>query len=233
VEDPPGPTTTSRLAVLALVVFAVADVVRTVLAMGHYEHRIDSVTHGSPDAITPVLYAYLLVGHFSPVGAEPSTVGNRVWGVAALLACAAFLAWLYLAARAARRLDGTAACTSGWAVGGWFVPIANLAIPLRDVHRAGETRRQPDRRNPIGRWWTLTLLTVAFVVLRVLYDLSTARGGPLYRTQFDMRFVAYPLWTVATVLLVRTVNRSVRLIREVRLGLGHRPSGVGGDDPVP
>ncbi|GIF62464.1 hypothetical protein Ais01nite_04990 [Asanoa ishikariensis] len=266
--DPPGPTTTSRLAVWALVALAAADVLRTVLAVGHYEQRIDSVTHGNLDPITPALYAYLLLDHLSPTGVEPSTVGRQVWFVVALVAGAAFIAWLYQASRTAQRLAGASTWAPGWAVGGWFIPIANLAIPylvVRDLHRASDIRppdqardlhqasdirppdqmrdphgggdalppeqvlrsprRQPEQRIRIGRWWTLVLLTVACVVVRWLYDLTTARGGALHGTQADMRFVTYPLWTITTILFVRTANRSVRLVREVWQGLGSLSKG--------
>ncbi|WP_433833600.1 hypothetical protein ACQP2E_19295 [Actinoplanes sp. CA-015351] len=46
-----------KLARVALVLFAVVDVVATVLAVGHYEDRITVVTHGRPD-IGPAAYAY-------------------------------------------------------------------------------------------------------------------------------------------------------------------------------
>ncbi|MEV4534319.1 DUF4328 domain-containing protein [Asanoa sp. NPDC049518] len=284
--NPPVPTTTSRLAVWALFTLAVAEVVRTALAMGRYEHGIESVTHGNTDPVTPALYLYFLVDHFLPHGVEPSTVAKQAWLAAALVAGATFVAWLYDASRTAQRIDDTSAWAPRWAVAGWFVPFANLAIPylvVRDVHSAsgprstvdrislGEQqevrsgplpdttgalpgtggalpgaggpgwdsrprraiRPDPDRRVRIGRWWTLVLVTLAFAVLRWLYERATANGGSLHGTQVDMRFVAYPLWTITTILFVRTVNRSVRVIREVRLGLGRHPRVVGGADLVP
>ncbi|SNS73006.1 protein of unknown function [Asanoa hainanensis] len=213
-------TTTSRLAVWALIAFAVADVVRTVLAMGHYEQRIESVTHGNLDPLGPALYAYLLLDHLFPAGVEPSTVGNRAWGATALVAATCFVAWLCHAARASRRLDGTSA--SRWAAAGWLIAIGNLASPdaaTHDARPAGEAPpleqpRRPDHQIRIDRWRTLVLLTVAFVVLRLLYDLTTARGGSLHGTQFDMRYVAYPLWTIVTVLVVTTVTRGISVVRQ-------------------
>ena len=68
----------------------------------------------------------------------------------------------------------------------------------------------------------MLLLTLTVETLTVLYGLATERGGALHRTQWDMRFVAYPLWTVGTVLLLNTVARGIRMMRHVG---GSQPAG--------
>ena len=42
---------TARLTVLAMILWAVVDVLHTIIAVGHYEHRITVVTHGNADVL--------------------------------------------------------------------------------------------------------------------------------------------------------------------------------------
>src|SRR4029079_4881155 len=54
---------------------------------------------------------------------------------------------------------------SGWAVGGWFVPILSLARPYQVAHEIWSWchRTEGDRepRSPVGLWWSLFLVMSA------------------------------------------------------------------------
>lgn len=73
----------------------------------------------------------------------------------------AFLVWLWRARVNAELVSGAAAHrrSRGWAVGGWFVPVANLWIPYQvvaDVWRASSPR-WPATVAPVTAWWALLL----------------------------------------------------------------------------
>jgi hypothetical protein len=74
----------------------------------------------------------------------PTLVAAFVFALTGL----AFLQWRYRARRGLDRLGATGLTwRPGWAIGGWFIPIANLVIPLlvvNEIDRAGP--RRP------GRW---------------------------------------------------------------------------------
>ncbi|OJF15913.1 DUF4328 domain-containing protein [Couchioplanes caeruleus] len=68
-----------------------------------------------------------------------------------LFAGIAFISWLH---RARKNLDEfgvpTLRWAPGWSIGGWFVPLANLVIPLLVVN---EIDRESERRLMEGRGW--------------------------------------------------------------------------------
>lgn len=211
--DPRGPWIAARLAVVSLVSWAVVDVIRTTLAVGHYEDRITGVTHGSPD-VWPAWVAYDLLVDVMPRGTVTAVV-DRSWILGSLAAAAAFVVWLYQARRHAERLGGALEWAPGWAVGGWFVPVAGLVIPylvVRDVRRAGASAAQPA---PVGWWWTSVLVTVLLNGLIRLYDVVTSDGARFEGATLDTRTVAYPLWTVGTSTIVVTAFLTAHVVRRI------------------
>ncbi|MFF4881183.1 DUF4328 domain-containing protein [Micromonospora sp. NPDC000668] len=203
----------ARLVVAALILWAVLDVLRTVLAVGHYENRIEVVTHGNVDVL-PAWLAYVIVSELMPRDAV-TVAADRLWMLGALVAAAAFVAWLHQARRTAGRLGGALTWAPGWVVGGWFVPVANLMIPylvVRDVRRASGPAA---RLAPVGRWWVSVLGTVFLYLLSRLYAVVTSHGGRLHETALDTRTAAYPLWTAGTVMVVVTAVLSIRVARRI------------------
>jgi hypothetical protein len=212
-DKPSGPWFAARLAVVALVLWVVIDVIRTTLAVGHYEDRITVGTHGDPD-VWPAWMAYELLVNLMP-RATVTAMADRLWILGALAAAVAFITWLYQTRRNAGRLGGTLEWTPGWAVGGWFIPVASLVIPylvVRDVRRASAPAPQPVQ---VGWWWTSVLVTVLLNQLIWLYGVVTSDGGRFEGAALDTRIVAYPLWTVGTVMIAATAFLSARVIRRI------------------
>jgi hypothetical protein len=209
-----GPWLAARLATIALVVSAIAGVLRAIVAIGHYEHRIDVVAHGNTDPVLPALMAYELLDRVLPRGMA-STAGEQLSLLASLVAAATFIVWLHQARRDAGRLGGEPEWAPGWVVGGWFIPVANLVIPylvVRDVWRAGGPLAP---RAPVSRWWASVLVTVLLNGLIRLYGVATSDGGVSAKTALDMRVVAYPLWAAGAVMAVLTAYLAVRVIRRI------------------
>jgi hypothetical protein len=96
-----------------------------------------------------------------------------------------FIVWLYTVHRSSRMDRRVMRHTSGWAIGGWFVPVLNLWRPFQmvsDVRRgatgdadAGVSFRQ-------GWWWgTWVAMSVASGVVSALYNrVAAAPAGPEY-----------------------------------------------------
>lgn len=115
-----------------------------------------------------------------------------LFGAAAFFASAfVFLFWKYRAAMNARILDPIAMPVSpGLAVGGYFIPIANLYIPYRAM--AGICRASIGASWLPALWWTLYLVsTVCTIAL-----LGEEDGTDLIRPPGDLAHV----WLVADVL---------------------------------
>lgn len=92
------------------------------------------------------------------------------WGVVAGISDLAFVAligpvfitWLYLAHHSDRMHRPALQHGSGWAIGGWFVPILNLWRPLQMVNdvRRGALGHEPLHGAVlVGWWWGLLLLS--------------------------------------------------------------------------
>ena len=138
-------------------------------------------------------------------------------GVAMLVLAPCFVVWLWRAAKNQQALGRQPErLSSGWAIGGWFIPLANFVIPVlvvQDLWRgsdvaiaAGDPRwRIAERSWLIGWWWGLFLVPL-FVASgadadRLRQNLSEARG-----TNF-LALVAMTLLFASTVLGSLVVRR--------------------------
>lgn len=138
-----------------------------------------------------------------------------------------FLAWFL---RARRNLEVLAAPRKrlgpGWAVGGWFLPVANLWAPMRTAHdlvRDSEPQADEVRRSSgqllVVFWWA------CFLAAEILYGAGTVyrgHGGPdvgLPRLTGAPDFVGWEtgdrLTGASYVLLVPAGILLLRLIRRV------------------
>jgi|SRR5262245_25113304 len=120
---------------------------------------------------------------------------QQVFGIALLSTIIAFLYWLYVALRNLLRWGLRPRWGPGWAVGSWFIPVADLVLPLLVVREAA-------RRSGSGQsgsmlvvvWW------VVFLVGEGLADFSDL--PPL---------VIVPLYVAAAGLAIAVVVHVTRL----------------------
>lgn len=54
-----------------------------------------------------------------------------------------FIAWQYRHAKNAQVLSSDAGLGPGWAIAGWFIPVANLVLPAIQIHHSSRARRVP------------------------------------------------------------------------------------------
>ena len=95
---------------------------------------------------------------------------GALMGLTVLVIAPVFVAWMWRAAKNQQALGRRPErLGSGWAIGGWFVPLANLAIPVlvvQDLWRGSTVTidrddprwRIADRSWLVGWWWGIVLV---------------------------------------------------------------------------
>ncbi|MFK3983333.1 DUF4328 domain-containing protein [Micromonospora sp. NPDC050397] len=202
----------ARLTKVTLVLWAAVGVLRATVAIGHYEDRIVTVTHDSAYVLPAWLVYALLPRDFATGGIDV------VWAFATLLLLSAFVTWLHQARRHAERLGAGLEWSPRWAIGGWFVPVANLTIPylvVRALKRTGEPRPRWVPVVPLASWWAGVLTTVGLNILIWLHGTATSRDGSYHGTLLDTRALAYSLWVTAAVAAVVTAVLTMRVVRRL------------------
>ncbi|WP_169792146.1 DUF4328 domain-containing protein [Jiangella muralis] len=169
----PGPVPDLRMPATALtVLFALAAAV-TAASAAAYANRASVVS----DALGMSPEADLLASNVA-VDADRLTraydlvgLGTWAYGVVGLALGVFFIIWQYRHAQNARLLGSRSALGPGWAIGGWFVPLANFVLPVRQLWTASRSSN-PDGRGAgiVVAWW------VAFVAA-ILIDRTAAQLG--------------------------------------------------------
>lgn len=134
-----------------------------------------------------------------------------VYFVALVVAVVAFARWEHRIARNAVRLDETCSYTPGWAVGWWFIPLANLVVPyrvLRELWRASGRDRSTGPAY-MGAWWGCY---VGQLLLGNLAGRVSGEAGsvPLAQLADVIDICSNGLTVVAAVLAVRLVRDLTR-----------------------
>ena len=133
-----------------------------------------------------------------------------------------FICWLYQARGRPVANPAELKMKRGWAIGGWFIPLANLVIPYRCVAQLDRATQSPPPRPAalVGWWWAALLVCkIAGVTARVDYDQAKsshgfrAIGASLHDAEVALAVSAYA-GVVAAVLAMAVVARNTRRIRE-------------------
>jgi hypothetical protein len=137
------------------------------------------------------LHRASLVNHFSPLNlqsvnlAAAQSADNQVrvsslaYLITLVICGVLFIVWLHqLSTRVHAARPGTPRYSTGWAVGGWFVPILNLARPVQvvtDVWRSATTSGNYAEPVParFGLWWAVYLTSNVVSTIAVEYGTST------------------------------------------------------------
>jgi hypothetical protein len=94
-----------------------------------------------------------------------------VWGLVALATAIVFIVWFFRAAKNNESLGRLRPRLGpGWAIGGWFIPLAFLVIPVLiaqdlwrgsnpDIPRGDDRWRIAPRSALVGWWWACLLLS--------------------------------------------------------------------------
>jgi len=135
-------------------------------------------------AVTAALLAVVIVASVADMVLTPSAVedpngpialtetgASLVRVVAMVGTAAAIMAWLFIAAENLENWGVRLKWGPGWSIGGWFVPVANLVIPVlvvNELAKASASAVSPQsapRRTGTGliaAWWVTFLLGTGF-----------------------------------------------------------------------
>jgi hypothetical protein len=118
--------------------------------------------------------------------AADSTI-NAVLGLASLCSLVIFISiiiWTHQAHRATQALiPGQRSWSSGWAIGGWFIPLANAVIPkivLNEIERIALTPRSAGVVNPGWQAKSTMWTGWAWWILFIVGSLVGSIGNSLY-----------------------------------------------------
>lgn len=150
-------------------------------------------------------------------------LGNRIDSLndaflaIALITAVVFITWMWRAAKNNQALGRQRPRFGpGWAIGGWFIPIANFVIPvliMQDLWRGSDQSiarddmrwKIADRSALVGWWWGLLLAS------RALYGVGNSVGdnGGLanVRSGIGVQTVGTAVTIVAAVLAILVVRR--------------------------
>lgn len=102
-------------------------------------------------------------------------------GIATAVCAVLFVAWHAAADTAARTEGGGLNQPRGLALGGWFVPIANLVIPLRALRELTEVHRAWIAFTTVLVWWApwLVCLVLGTFAINTTFTWSPFNSGRL------------------------------------------------------
>jgi hypothetical protein len=158
----------------------------------------------------------------NPATADQADASDRfvlaagvAWLVVYVVAAIAFIGWQFVCARQVSRVRPDLLRNKpGWAIGGWFIPFANLVFPPRvmnDIRRLGDVAGLPERRALVGWWWGVFLVAnfgaVAVTESGNQPDLEALRGqtsGQIGREVLELVAAA-----LAIAVVVSTTRRVV------------------------
>lgn len=101
------------------------------------------------------------------------------FGVATALCAAVFVAWHAAVDQAAREWAGGLNTERWQALGGWFLPVANLLLPFRAMRELAEVHRAQTAARAMWVWWApwaVSLLLGTFAV-NAAFPWSPFYGG--------------------------------------------------------
>lgn len=150
-------------------------------------------------------------------------VAYLLWGLVALAIVPVFLVWQYRHAKNARVL-GSTTWGPGWAIGGWFIPIANLFLPARQLWVSSKFSDARQQGAGIVIAWWLTLLVGGAAVRASTINDDTYTINELRDS--DIAGVVSEVLSIAAAVLAIAMVRGLTSRQESRLA--ERLSLIGG-----
>jgi hypothetical protein len=137
-----------------------------------------------------------------------------------LLTGVLFIIWLFRAHRSDRMYPAQLRHASGWAIGGWFVPILSLWRPpqmVLDVRRGASGTGWPPTALVLWWWWMLLVSNVVQGVANALAPSADGAFGTYVdgaRRHLVVDASASVLAAVAAILAIMVVRSTVRMVRD-------------------
>jgi hypothetical protein len=120
-----------------------------------------------------------------------------------------FCVWMSRITRNATQLGARFSRTSGWAVGSFFVPFANLTVPYHHFTEVAEWARYRDPKQAgVGAWWA------AWIVSNVVDSFSTRAAMSDVPSMQELATVSGAIGAGVTVVAALLVLRMVRALEQ-------------------
>jgi len=145
-----------------------------------------------------------------------------------------FIVWQWRTAKNAEFLGRVdARYTPGWSIGAWFIPFANLAIPvmiMQDLWRASDPESPRDvwrqgRRSALVGWWWATML-VAFFFGRWTEDRSTLSALRSADSRAIVGLMITSVGAILALVVVRRITARQLALKTLLVDAGSYPAGV-------
>ena len=185
-------------AVQALLVLDALIALAAIAAVWH-QHTIVDRLRDVPGSVSlsTVTSADHLASHFATASLLAGLATGVVW-----------IVWMY---RARQNVDSPARSNHrlgpGWAIGAWFVPLANLVMPYLVMRGVMEdTEREPERmwHGLLAAWWASFVIRLVVSFVQDAESRATLDG---FATYADTEIVGWALLVVSAVLAVLVVRR--------------------------
>ncbi len=124
------------------------------LTRAHTPGRVAMALFGF-NAVLPLLSRLL-----SAIGVSLGRAYGPVQGLTTFVGVIFFLVWLHRVTAALRQAQGATRFSPGWAVGGWFIPLAQLVLPFLSMKDVWD-RTVKQNGWVVALWWTTYVLTIA------------------------------------------------------------------------
>lgn len=146
------------------------------------------------------------------------TLWSLTESVAYLVTGVLFIAWLYTVHSSARMDRSTLERKSGWAIGGWFVPILNLWRPFQmvtDVRRGATGRSDVAVSRRQGWWWgTWLVVLVTSLYVNRLYGITDAAPDGIEYADALGAAASFERYSCAAGMLAAVL--AILVVREIR-----------------
>lgn len=148
-------------------------------------------------------------GFLYPLAEGAPQVGSLILFVATMVL---FIAWQFLHGKNARVLGQVATPGPGWAIGGWFIPIANLILPaIQLILSSAASDPPPNRygdvasRNSLVIWWAVAFDISLLELLIVAPNRATAETIDTINLLLGMLYI--PAAVLAVVMIWQLTTR--------------------------
>jgi hypothetical protein len=107
--------------------------------------------------------------------------GSGIWLIAIGVTIIVLIIWQFRHAKNAEALRGPLGLGSGWAIGGWFIPLANLVLPalqLGQSAKASDPRLRPGEPRRSGKLPLIVVIWASLFGLAVLTSVVSSAQRP-------------------------------------------------------
>lgn len=176
-------------------------------------------------------------------------IGLTFWGLAFLATAVVFIIWFHRARSNSEAWQGPQATMSkGWAIGGWFIPLANFVIPqivANDIWNRSDARAATPGGQATGKglmwgWWLTfagagLLLGISTAVRETEEDFEDGKVSledyvDSYELGDSLAGTSSLIRIAAAVLAILVVQR-ITAMQEQRMGIAAQPTGYAGGMP--